>query len=150
MKKPGFSLIELVLVVLIIGVIGAIAVPRLSSASENSKYSAVHAGFRNIGTAMDSYYMDHRVYPNNAHVGRMPDGMEGYIQPNAFSQAPAIGGGWDWNGPGSGINHFGINLSIHKTTKQERIEMERRFDDGDKNTGLYRNQSHYLIWPVGP
>lgn len=146
--QSGFSLIELIIVVIILGVIAAIAVPRLSNAASNSRYNAAHQGFRNIAVAMDTYYMDNLSYPPNTHVGVFPTEMDGYLHPTAFTKPSPIGGGWDWNGPGSGINTYGTNLSIHRTTVAERIQMERRFDDRNSGTGVYRIQSHYLIWPM--
>lgn len=149
MRKRGFSLVELVIVVVILAVVSAIAVPRLSSASGNARYNATNAGFRNLSAAMDAYFMDHYAYPPNSGIAELPDGMNGYPHENAFARVPPIGTAWDWNGPGSGINPFGSNLSIHSVTVEDSAEMESRFDDGDPTTGDYRNQSHYLIWPMG-
>ncbi|MEM1447235.1 MAG: prepilin-type N-terminal cleavage/methylation domain-containing protein [Planctomycetota bacterium] len=148
MKTTGFTIIELLIVVVILGVLASLAIPRLSSASVNAKYTATHAGFRNITAALDVYHTDHRAYPPNAPLGRLPPEMVDYLHDLAFTEPPPIGRAWDWNGTGSGINTFGINLSIHTTPRSDRDEMEKRYDDGDPKTGTYRNQGMYLIWPM--
>lgn len=52
-------MIELVIVVMIIGVISAIAIPRLSSASENSRIAAVKASMKVLDTAVEMYAAEH-------------------------------------------------------------------------------------------
>jgi len=148
--RSGLTILEVVLVVLILGVIAAIAVPRISSVESGSKYNATHAGFRNITRSFEMYFVDHLGYPPNGAVGERPAEMEGYLPESAFTVVPPFGRAWDWNGDGSGIMAHGPNLSIHTTAAADRVEMDTRFDDGEASTGMYRVQSHYLVWPMMP
>lgn len=149
MNRCGFTILELVIVVIIVGVVAAIAMPRLSAAGVNAKYNAAHQGFRSITAALDMYQNDYRAYPPNAPIATLPPEMTDYLYVSAFTNPPPIGRAWDWNGEGSGIQSHGINLSIHTVAAEDRTEMERRFDDGDPDTGIYRKQNHYLVWPMG-
>jgi len=58
-RKPGFSLVELVIVVVIIGVIAAIAVPRISRGSKASSVGALLADLNALRTAVDMYAGEH-------------------------------------------------------------------------------------------
>ena len=60
----GFTLIELLIVVAIIGILAAIAVPSFLNAQIRAKISRVQADQRNIGTALESYYIDSNAFPD--------------------------------------------------------------------------------------
>ncbi len=66
----AFSLLELVMVVVVIGTVGAIAVPRMASASENSKAESLEASRVIFQKALDLYVEEHGGL--NANQG--PDG----------------------------------------------------------------------------
>ena len=55
----AFSLLELVLVIFIMSIIGAIALPRFSSASENTKKSALIKANISLQNAIDHYTAEH-------------------------------------------------------------------------------------------
>jgi type II secretion system protein G len=63
--KRGFTLIELLIVVAIIAILAAIAVPNFLEAQTRSKVSRAHADMRSYATALESYAVDHGVYPPN-------------------------------------------------------------------------------------
>lgn len=69
MKKQGFTLIELLIVVAIIGILAAIAIPNFLEASIRSKVSRTKADLRTIATALESYFVDHNIYPPDAQCG---------------------------------------------------------------------------------
>jgi prepilin-type N-terminal cleavage/methylation domain-containing protein len=60
--RSGFTLIELLVVVVVIGVLAAIAVPRYSNAREKSKASVLISDLRNLATAEEGYFYEHRSY----------------------------------------------------------------------------------------
>ncbi len=59
MHRPGFSLIELVIVVVIMGVIAAIAIPRLSRGTDGAAESALIADLAVMRKALDLYVTEH-------------------------------------------------------------------------------------------
>ena len=61
--KRGFTLIELLIVVAIIAILAAIAIPNFLQAQIRAKISRANNDLRNIGTALESYYVDHNAYP---------------------------------------------------------------------------------------
>lgn len=60
--RSGFTLIELLVVIVVIGIIAAIAVPRYSNAREKSKASVLISDLRNLATAEEGYFYEHRTY----------------------------------------------------------------------------------------
>ncbi len=57
--RPAFSLLEMIMVLCTMGFISAIAIPRMSSAADNSRDAAVKASARNIQFAMEMYAAEH-------------------------------------------------------------------------------------------
>ncbi len=69
-NRPGFSLIELVIVVVIIGLVSAIAIPRMASATENSRAAALVANQALLTKAVEHYAAEH----NGQHPGEDASG----------------------------------------------------------------------------
>lgn len=63
MRIRGFTLIELLIVVAIIAILAAIAVPNFLEAQTRAKVSRTLADQRSLATALESYVIDHNVYP---------------------------------------------------------------------------------------
>ncbi len=69
MRKQGFTLIELLIVVAIIGILAAIAVPNFLNAQVRAKVARVKGDLKAVGSALEMYKLDNRVYP----LGPGPD-----------------------------------------------------------------------------
>jgi type II secretion system protein G len=63
MRRGGFTLIELLIVVAIIAILAAIAVPNFLEAQTRAKVSRVKSDMRSLATAIESYRVDHNIYP---------------------------------------------------------------------------------------
>ncbi len=68
--RRAFSIIEVVITASIAGVVGAIAVPRMVSASENSKAEGLHASAAALQRALDLYVEEH----GGLNANQNPDG----------------------------------------------------------------------------
>jgi prepilin-type N-terminal cleavage/methylation domain-containing protein len=73
MKASGFTLIELLIVIAIILILIAIALPNFLEAQIRAKVVRSSADLRTVATAMESYFIDFKMYP--------PD-----HDPNAYSE----------------------------------------------------------------
>ncbi len=75
MKKlsSGFTLIELLIVVAIIAILAAIAVPNFLEAQTRAKISRVKAELRTMGTAIETYTIDHNKQPLDYAVTKFGD-----------------------------------------------------------------------------
>lgn len=58
-RKPGFSLVELVVVIVIIGIIAAIAVPRISRAARGADDGALRGSLSVLRGTIDRYAVEH-------------------------------------------------------------------------------------------
>jgi general secretion pathway protein G len=59
----GFTLLELLVVIAVIAVLVALLLPVLRTARIRSKVVRAHADLRSIGSAVESYRLDHDAYP---------------------------------------------------------------------------------------
>lgn len=84
-RKPGFTLVELLVVLVILGLLASVAAPQAMRYLGGAKHDAAKLQLSGLGTAVDLYRLD---------VGRYPTREEGLA---ALVQRPS---GVDrWNGP---------------------------------------------------
>ena len=91
-RTQGFTLIELLIVVAIIGMIAAIAIPNLLNAIDKGKQKRTMADLHAIGTAVESYSVDHTYYPAAADFNT----LRPTIDPVYIRSMPLVDG---WSHP---------------------------------------------------
>ncbi len=67
-NKPGFTLVELLVVVAIIAILSSISLPHLLRVQTQAKVSRVMADMRTIAIALEAYAVDNNEYPLNDGV----------------------------------------------------------------------------------
>lgn len=67
-RRPGFTLIEILMVVVILGILTAIAMPKLGKTRERGYFKAVMSDLRNLQTQQEIYYSvpQYQIYANDA------------------------------------------------------------------------------------
>ena len=84
-SDSGFTLVELLVVLAIIGLLAALAAPQVLKYLGQARVSTTQAQLKNIGSALELYYLDTGTYPGPE------DGLEVLVSPKNGSTV--------WNGP---------------------------------------------------
>jgi type II secretion system protein G len=61
-RSSGFTLVELLIVVVVIGILAAMAIPKFQSTKGKAYLASVKSDLKNLSTAEESYFYDHRTY----------------------------------------------------------------------------------------
>ena len=70
MRSDGFSLVEMLLVIVTIGVLAVIAMPHLIVYRGRAIDAELQSDLRNAAVAVESYFIQHSVYPQSADAIR--------------------------------------------------------------------------------
>ncbi len=60
--RPGFTLIELMVVVVIIGILAAVAIPKFSATTAKADLANVKSDLHTLSQAQENYFYDYAVY----------------------------------------------------------------------------------------
>jgi prepilin-type N-terminal cleavage/methylation domain-containing protein len=60
--RPGFTLVELLIVIVVIGILAMIAIPNFQNTKGKAMKSAMMSDLRNLSTAEESYLFDNETY----------------------------------------------------------------------------------------
>jgi type II secretion system protein G len=91
--KKGFTLIELLVVISIVALLMGILLPTLSQARLQAKIVAVDTELRQIGMALEYYYLDNEKYPptrEDCHTGVLKDHL--YQLPEQLAEGGQLPG----------------------------------------------------------
>ncbi len=136
-RAAGFTLVEIMVVVVIIGLLAVLGLPAFSKSRQSSQNNRFISDLRVFAQAFENYSLMNGAWPPNAGSGAPPPGMAGEIRQANWSVANSVGGVWNWdnnfNGIIAGISSTGVTAS-----DLQMIMIDRRIDDGDLTTGLFR------------
>lgn len=129
-KQRGFTLIELLIVVAIIAILAAIAIPNFLQAQVRAKISRSKSDLRTIATALESYNIDHNMYPYSSGINSQTGEIElqntemasahkflsrAITTPTAYlTTIPLDPFATEYVPPEEGQNYFYTNLALEK------------------------------------
>ena len=144
-RAAGFTLVEIMVVVVIIGLLAVLALPALSKSRQSSQNNRFISDLRVFAQAFENFSMLNAAWPPNTGSGIVPTGMAGEIRHANWIKANSVGGLWNWD-----FNNFGVVAGISTTNVTapdlQMTTIDRRIDDGDLSTGLFRKVGTRFIY----
>lgn len=150
-SRSGFTLVEIMIVVVIIGLLAAMAIPAFQKSRVSSQASRIANDFRVLAGAFETAALENGVFPADGNGNELPVEAAPYIKSDNWTNAPAEGGYWDWEGAG----RHGVSASINLVDSDQVLEsgvmerVDRLLDDGNFGSGLFRrigsNEYIYIL-----
>lgn len=154
----AFTLVELIAVIIVLAILAGVAVPRYFDYRERALAAAVAGDLRVFQYGLLNCRRGTGAYPNDVGPNQAPAGMASFIDSNAWTRLPPIGGLYDYEGwlGATGIN-YGIHVSIRQwaptyfyTSNHLAVmtQVDQMIDDGNIATGRLHNVTGIYLWTV--
>lgn len=140
----GYTLVEVMIVVAIIGLLATIVIPSLMRARNDALRTAFINDLRVAYDAFAVASLSDRVYPPDRTPGVVPPGMEERLRKMKWTDQTPIGGQWDWDKDQFGFK-AGVSVYRPGRTDSEMADIDRRIDDGNLATGIFRKRADGFI-----
>lgn len=129
-SRPGFTLVEIMVVVVIIGLLAAVAIPAFNRVQQKSRLSAFLNDLRKIEDAVNLYAQERGSFPPDYDGGIVVPELSPYLTKPNFTISTPLGGFWDWD------NHPGyVRISVAPITAANAQLVDTAIDDGNLSTG---------------
>jgi type II secretory pathway pseudopilin PulG len=147
------TLVEMVLVITIIGLLAALLLPAFAQAMRSRQTAECARKLRIAVDAFELYaaesgsYPPDQTVPGELSVPAMEDYYFPYFKINWWGDSTELGGRWDWDAGYHGFN-FSVSIWSPAAPAEQMLELDRLVDDGNLNTGNFRqvdSQYHYII-----
>lgn len=144
MRRPAFTIVELMVVVTIIGLLTAIALPKFRDVQRRAVATQMLGDLDAIRHAALSFYVDSSYFPPDADLGQVPQNLGPYL-PTGFKMAKP-----EWtmdyeNWPGAGGGPAVSTLGVSFTTPDPRLGMTAMRLAGDRPGFTMGNEFTFLI-----
>ncbi len=137
-SKKSFTLVEIMIAITVIGLLMSAAIPAFFKIIDSTKVNRFLNDIKVVSNAFEFYSFDKGVYPPDAVVSVVPDGMAYYLKDFPWTESTTIGGMWDWD------NFNGISGSItvngYSISAAQLLSIDMKIDDGDLSSGIFIGQ----------
>lgn len=87
-RRPGFTLIEMLVVVTIIGLLASIALPKFRDVRRHATATQILGDFDAMRHAAMNFYIDSGYFPRETRSGRIPRNLARYLPNNYAMKKP--------------------------------------------------------------
>ena len=138
--RPGFTLMEILIVVVILGILAAIVIPSFASATEDTRKAAFAQDLRAFEAGILRYEVDHSAFPLDGGSGTVPVGLEPYVNVPKWQSGSPIGGVWDNETDDVVTAGMGVHFNGTGETRDATYmaDIDKMIDDGVVTTGSFR------------
>jgi len=144
--RPGFTILELMIVVAIIGLLVVLAIPNFVKQRMRTQDTAFLNDLRVLSAAFEQYAIERGDYPPDTGPGSEPAGFSEYMPSHIhWGEEPRIGGNWEWDRAKDRASkifgvYAGLSVVAPQRTSSQMADIDAEMDDGDLDTGRFRRR----------
>lgn len=140
--RPGFTLVEILIVVVILGILASIVIANLTGATEEARKAAFIANGTEFSEQAAYFALKTGSYLPDSGSGDLPAGFEYYIDAADWENGTPIAGVWDHESFDTGgyASAVGVHFQDAGEAKDDAYmtQVDAMGDDGDLATGAFR------------
>ncbi|MGD1915060.1 MAG: type II secretion system protein [Phycisphaerales bacterium] len=152
-SRSGFTLVEILIVVVILGVLAAIVVPQAANAAGNAAQTAFARNVKQFADVATMHRAREGFWIGDSGSGTLPDGLEDYVDAEAWENGTPIEGVWDSESRPDYDITLGIGVHFQAADEQKDEDymavIDAILDDGDLTTGGFQQFSgdrfYYIV-----
>lgn len=135
----GFTLVEILIVVVILGILAALVVPGMAGVAKQAEQAAFIREVKTYADAAMVFRVRTGGFLEAPGPGLVPTGFADYVDESDWIRPTPIGGLWDCLLNDLGIvAAIGVNFGEEAPNDDYMIEIDRTFDDGNLDAGMFR------------
>ncbi len=138
-QSLGFTLVEIMIAVTIVGLLCMLAMPAWQRAKWTSANARFASDARTAATAFEMFALENGQYPPDMGPGGIPPGMLPYLAKFRWNEPTSLGGQWDWDYNAGGVV-AAVTATGHDASLDQLRELDKRLDDDNLATGVFRQQ----------
>lgn len=122
--RPGFTLVEVLVVVLLLGIIVRVATPAYQRVLLRARAAEALSNIQSVRIAAYAYHTDHNEWPPDYDPGIRPPELEAYLGPQFPFESDAYQLDWEnWVLPDGAPKHpeTGVLLGVSITTRNAEL-----------------------------
>ena len=131
--RPGFTLIELLVVVVIIGILAAVGLGQFHTAQLRSRDTQRKENLSSVTKALEMYYNDYGLYPDDLSWGSPLEDAEGTIYIKDLPNDPSVGVNYFYETDDSG-SYYKLYAYIEHVADRCFNENGQCLEDGYSDT----------------
>ena len=140
-KRPGFTLVELLIVIIIIGILAGMLLLSVGSATDKAEATKIVNAIRNYKSATLMYYADNGNWPTN--TGDWTDSLDMYVDRSmdkaSFSKISIV----------SISNRWLIGLTSATGSPMEQLGVQNKLANQARASALYDANGVYFTATTG-